>query len=84
MVGEFHQKQKDIQSFYCWATGQSAACFLSAEEPAHKVISLSIIVKDKFLVIHTDNFCTQIPVFENGLPVTTKGGNLIGFRPFSA
>lgn len=45
---------------------------LSIPDKEKRLIHLEVYVRKGFLVIRCENYCPNPPVFENGLPVTTK------------
>ena len=46
---------------------------VSPFDKVDRVISLSVKIKNKFVVVNTYNKCFDPPVFDDGLPQTTKG-----------
>lgn len=66
----------DIYSIFENALNNAMESVVKAENIDARVISLSVYVKNSFLCINLENFCTELPQFENDLPVTTKGDAL--------
>lgn len=77
-------EDEDIYTFFGNAMDNAIESVKLIDDVECRIISLSIFVKDKLLVIHIDNFCGNTPVFKNGLPITTKSDkNYHGFGVLS-
>lgn len=70
----------DIYSIFENALNNAMESVVKTENVDARIISLSVCAKNEFLCIGVENFCAEAPLFENGLPVTTKGDtSLHGF-----
>ena len=63
----------DIYSLFGNALDNAIESVSAAAETEKRLISLRISAEHDILLIHLDNYCPVPPVFEDGLPVTTKG-----------
>lgn len=65
-------KEEDIYSLFGNMMDNAIESTKKTNDEENRSISLNVAVKSGFLVIHQDNYCSETPVFENGLPKTTK------------
>lgn len=61
----------DISSLFGNLLDNATECVLREKED-ERIISMSVHKEKQMLIIHIHNTCTTPPVFEDGLPVTTK------------
>lgn len=61
----------DICSLFGNALDNAIESVIPAAEE-RRIISLRVTSEGEMLLIHLENYCTQPPSFEDGLPVTTK------------
>ena len=62
----------DICTLFGNALDNAIECELSIPDKEKRLIHLEVYAKKDFLVIRCENYCPTPPVFEHGLPVTTK------------
>jgi hypothetical protein len=48
-------------------------CERTVPEADRRLITLKVYGRKRFVVVHCENYCPAPPVFQDGLPVTTKG-----------
>lgn len=65
-------KPSDLYSLLGNAIDNAVECVMKEPDAEKRIIFLSVSGKGGLLSIHLENYCAQAPVFENGLPVTTK------------
>lgn len=61
----------DLYSLFGNALDNAVESVLQVE-PENRVITLRIMAVNQMILIHMDNYCEVSPVFEDGLPITTK------------
>lgn len=62
----------DICSLFGNALDNAIECELKQPDKSKRMIHLSLSSQKQFLLLQVENFCPDMPVFRNGLPVTTK------------
>lgn len=62
----------DICTLFGNALDNAIECEISIPGKEKRLIHLEVYAKKNFLVIQCENYCSNPPTFENGLPVTTK------------
>ena len=62
----------DLCTLFGNALDNAIECELSIPDKEKRLIHLEVYAKKDFLVIRCENYCPTPPVFEHGLPVTTK------------
>ena len=62
----------DICSLFGNALDNAIECELKQPDKSKRMIHLSLTSQKQFLLLQVENFCPDIPVFRNGLPITTK------------
>ena len=62
----------DICTLFGNALDNAIECELSIPDKEKRLVHLEVYAKKDFLVIRCENYCPTPPVFEHGLPVTTK------------
>lgn len=65
-------KEEDIYSLFGNMMDNAIESAKKTSDEENRSISLNVAVKSGFLVIHQDNYCSETPIFENGLPKSTK------------
>lgn len=65
-------KPSDLYSLMGNAIDNAIECVMRESDAEKRVIFLNVSGKGDMLSIHLENYCGQTPVFENGLPVTSK------------
>lgn len=75
----FFLAEEDIYSLFGNILGNAIEAVMQ-EEADRRIVKLSVVGRNGFLVIHSDNYCTRKPQFRDGLPITTKeDANFHGF-----
>lgn len=62
----------DVCTLFGNALDNAIECELSIPDKEKRLVHLEVYMRKGFLVIRCENYCPHPPVFENGLPVTTK------------
>ena len=62
----------DICSLFGNALDNAIECELKQPDKSKRMIHLSLTSQKQFLLLQVENLCPDMPVFRNGLPVTTK------------
>lgn len=62
----------DICTLFGNALDNAIECELSIPDKEKRLIHLEVYTKKDFLVIRCENYCPAPPVFQDGLPMTTK------------
>ena len=62
----------DICTLFGNALDNAIECELSIPDKEKRLIHLEVYAKKDFLVIRCENYCPAPPVFQDGLPMTTK------------
>lgn len=65
-------KDDDIDSLFGNILDNAIEYLASVSDEELRIVSLKITNKNKFLIIHTENYCSTPLQFKGGLPVTTK------------
>lgn len=66
----------DIYSMFENLIENAVESVITVEPVEKRIISLNVGTRGKLLSIHIENYIKEPPVFENGLPVTTKSDKL--------
>lgn len=61
----------DVYSLFGNALDNAIECQMG-EEPQNRIISLNVAVKSSFLTVNIENFCSNLPQIQKGLPVSSK------------
>lgn len=69
----------DLYTLLGNALDNAIECVDGLDDPEERVVSLTIRRHNFFLSIQTNNYCPKTLKFQDGLPVTTKGGGLHGY-----
>lgn len=62
----------DICSLFGNALDNAIECELKQPDKSKRMIHLSLTAQKQFLLLQVENLCPDMPVFRNGLPVTSK------------
>lgn len=62
----------DICTLFGNALDNAIECELSIPDKEKRLIHLEVYTKKDFLVIRCENYCPAPPIFQDGLPMTTK------------
>lgn len=62
----------DIVSLFSNALENAIECEMRVNDEAKRCIALNVSRKGGFVCVHVENYCTEQPKLEDGLPVTTK------------
>ena len=62
----------DICSLFGNALDNAIECELKESDKSKRMIHLSLTTQKQFLLLQVENFCPDMPAFQDGLPVTTK------------
>lgn len=66
------QEIANIRTLFGNALDNAIECELSIPDKEKRLIYLEVYAKKDFLVIRCENYCPAPPVFQDGLPMTTK------------
>ena len=66
------QEIANIHTLFGNALDNAIECELSIPDKEKRLIHLEVYAKKDFLVIRCENYCPAPPVFQDGLPMTTK------------
>lgn len=67
---------KDICSIFGNALDNAIECVSQFEDPEKRLISLSVVQKNKFLMIQCENYSENLVMMDSKLPSTTKSNKL--------
>jgi sensor histidine kinase regulating citrate/malate metabolism len=77
-------QEEDIYSLFGNALDNAIESLLSVEDAEKRCIGMKVVVNNKILSIHFDNYCEKPLTFRDELPVTTKDDkNYHGFGMLS-
>ena len=62
----------DICSLFGNALDNAIECELKLSDKGKRMIHLSLTAQKQFLLLQVENFCPDMPSFQDGVPVTTK------------
>lgn len=65
-------KAADIYSLFGNALDNAIEAARGVSDPERRTISLSVSRRGRMVAVSVENYCAQMPRFEEGLPVTTK------------
>lgn len=68
----------DIYSFFENSLDNAIEAVLKAEKP-DRTITINIVQKGNYLVVHIENYCTEEVEFRDGLPMTKKDKTFHGY-----
>ncbi len=74
----FFMANADIYSLFENGLDNAIEAVLKAEKP-NRTITINVVTKGNFLVIHIENFCVEEVVFHDGLPITKKDKTFHGY-----
>ncbi len=63
----------DICTIFGNLLDNAIECELTIPDKSKRLVHLEVYGKQGFLVVRCENYCEQLPEFEDGLPLTTKG-----------
>ena len=63
---------RDICTIFGNALDNAIECELGVENKSQRLIHVNVSVKKRFVVLRFENYCPQAPVFEQGVPLSTK------------